>query len=77
MGGYVISRLASNFSNLILCLVGFRSFRKDSPVYARLFTILNIYEQIAGVLQWRAGEYTKTTTITNNVAVIAEWWFIA
>jgi hypothetical protein len=72
MSGYVISRLTSNSSNLILCLVGIRSFRKVSPSYAQLFTILNIYEQLAGALQWWQGEYSKTATITSNIAVIAE-----
>ena len=72
MSGFFIIRIFSNISNLILCWVGFRAFKYKAPVYARVFLLLNIFEQLAEMLIWVSAKQPGRQAMANNASVIAE-----
>ena len=72
MNGFFIIRIFSNISNLILCWVGFRAFKYQAPVYARVFLLLNIFEQLAEMFIWISANQPGRQALANNASVVAE-----
>jgi hypothetical protein len=68
----LILRLLSNISNIVLGLVGLRSFRAKVASYIRFFAFLNIYEEIAELVIWRSNGRIGVQLAMNDVVVVAE-----
>ena len=72
MSIFLILRVLSNISNLVLCWISLRSFKFRSPVYARIFSVLCFFEQGAEVLQWFAVRHPGLQIVTDEAVVFAE-----
>jgi hypothetical protein len=69
---FMVFRILSNISSLVLCFVGLRSFKNGALGYARIFALLNIFEQIAEVILWGTVAGTILQASVNNAVVLAE-----
>jgi len=66
-------RAVGNLTNIGLCLISLRSFKYKSPVYARVFSLLCIFEQLAEFVQWRRdGVWLSMGIITSNAVSVGE-----
>jgi hypothetical protein len=68
----LIIRIVGSVSGLAQSVISLRAFIKTSPVYAKIFAVLCIWEAIADIIQWTQGGKYSIQIFTSNLVILSE-----